>query len=153
MLGPFCRPHNKLFSICFLPFQRLCLRFWHDGWKEESREQVSKKKTTQRWVHQRQWRHHHRYDQANGWSCSGMESQLFLSLSKEFLQNTTFLEIEGALWCSGSCFRLVIRRLWVWIPLGAYDPRQGVLSTIVSLDPGVVNGYPAGIYSFECSFR
>ena len=22
---------------------------------------------------------------------------------------------------------------------------------IVSLDPGVVNGYPAGIYSFECS--
>ena len=33
--------------------------------------------------------------------------------------------------------------------LGAYALRQGILSTIVSLDPGVVNGYPAGIYSFE----
>ena len=52
----------------------------------------------------------------------------------------------GALWCSGSRSRLAIRRSGVRIPLGAYALRQGILSTIVSLDPGVVNGYPAGIY-------
>ena len=57
----------------------------------------------------------------------------------------------GALWCSGSRSRLAIRRSGVRIPLGAYALRQGILSTIVSLDPGVVNGYPAEIYSFECS--
>ena len=57
----------------------------------------------------------------------------------------------GALWCSGSRTRLAIRRSGVRIPLGAYALRQGILSTIVSLDPGVVNGYPAGIYFFECS--
>ena len=57
----------------------------------------------------------------------------------------------GALWCTGSRSRLAIRRSVVRIPLGAYALRQGILSTIVSLDPGVVNGYPAGIYSFECS--
>ena len=45
----------------------------------------------------------------------------------------------GALWCSGSCSRLAIRGSWVLIPLGAYALRQGILSTIVSLDPGVVN--------------
>ena len=27
----------------------------------------------------------------------------------------------------------------------AFARRQGILSTIVSLNPGVVNGYPAGI--------
>ena len=42
---------------------------------------------------------------------------------------------------------LVIRGSWVRIPLGAYALRQGILSTLASLDPGVVNGYPAGIYS------
>ena len=47
----------------------------------------------------------------------------------------------GALWCSGLCLRLVIRGSWVRILLGAYAPRQGILSSIVSLDPGVVNGY------------
>ena len=57
----------------------------------------------------------------------------------------------GALWGSGSCSRLVTRGSWVRIPLGAYALRQGILSTIVSLDPGVVNGYPAGIYSFKCT--
>ena len=31
------------------------------------------------------------------------------------------------------------------IPLGAYAPRQGILSTIVSLDQGIANGYPAGM--------
>ena len=36
------------------------------------------------------------------------------------------------------------------IPPSAYAPRQGILSTIVSLDPGVVNGYLAGIYSLKC---
>ena len=57
----------------------------------------------------------------------------------------------GTLWCSGSCSRLVIRGSWVRIPLGAYALRQGILSTIVSLDPGVVNGYPAGINSMLMS--
>ena len=47
----------------------------------------------------------------------------------------------GALWCSGSDSRLVIRGSAVRIPLGAYALRQGILSIIVSLDPGVVNGY------------
>ena len=41
----------------------------------------------------------------------------------------------------------LIRGSRVQIPLSAHFPRQGILSTIVSLDPGVVNGYPAGIYS------
>ena len=59
-------------------------------------------------------------------------------------------EHVAALWCSGSCSRLVIRGSWDRIPLGAYVLRQGILSTIVSLDPGVVNGYPAGIYSLQC---
>ena len=36
----------------------------------------------------------------------------------------------GALWCSGSCSRLVISGSWVRIPLGAYALRQGILSTI-----------------------
>ena len=49
----------------------------------------------------------------------------------------------GALWCSGSRSRPVIRGSCVLI--------QGILSTIISLDPGVVNGYPAGIYSFKCT--
>ena len=62
-----------------------------------------------------------------------------------------FGDIVGALWCSGSRSRLSSQRVGVRIPLGAYALRQGILSTIVSLDPGVVNGYPAGIYSFECS--
>ena len=57
------------------------------------------------------------------------------------------INVLGALWCSGSCSRLVIRGTWVWIPLSTYALIQGILSTIVSLDPGVVNGYPAGIYS------
>ena len=38
----------------------------------------------------------------------------------------------GALWCSGSCSRLVINGSWVGVPLGAYALRQGILSTIVS---------------------
>ena len=29
----------------------------------------------------------------------------------------------------------------VRVPPGAYAPRQGILLTVVSLDPGVVNGY------------
>ena len=51
--------------------------------------------------------------------------------------------LVGALWCSGSRSRLSSQRVRVRIPLGAYALRQGILSTIVSLDPGVVNGYPA----------
>ena len=35
-------------------------------------------------------------------------------------------------------------------PPSASALRQGILSTIVSLDPGVVNGYLAGIYSLKC---
>ena len=30
-----------------------------------------------------------------------------------------------------------------------YTPRQGILSTFVPLDPGVVNEYPAGLYFFN----
>ena len=55
----------------------------------------------------------------------------------------------GALWCSGLRSRLAIRRSGVRIPLGVYALRQGILPTIVSLDPGVVNGYPAEMYSLE----
>ena len=44
-------------------------------------------------------------------------------------------------WCSGSHSWLVIRGLVVRVPPGAYAPRQGILLTVVSLDPGVVNGY------------
>ena len=47
----------------------------------------------------------------------------------------------GALWCSGLYSRLAIRRSGVRIPLCAYALRQGILSTIVSLIPVVVNGY------------
>ena len=32
-------------------------------------------------------------------------------------------------------------------------PLDGILSTIVSLDPGAVNGYAAGISSFKCTER
>ena len=46
-----------------------------------------------------------------------------------------------ALWCSGSDSGLTIRGSVVRIPLGAYALRQGILSIIVSLDPGEVNGY------------
>ena len=40
-----------------------------------------------------------------------------------------------ALWCSGLCSRLFIRGSWIPIPLGTYARRQGILSTIVSLNP------------------
>ena len=59
----------------------------------------------------------------------------------------------GALWCSGSRSRLAIKKLGVRIPLGAYALhalRHDILSTVVSLDLGVVNEYPAGFFSFEC---
>ena len=81
------------------------------------------------------------------------------SVSLEITRGEIYLELFfkkkknywlGALWCSGLCSLLVIRGSWVRIPLGAYAPRQGSLSTVVSLDPRVVNGYPAGIYSLKC---
>ena len=62
-------------------------------------------------------------------------------------RGTYIAVLVGALWCSGSCSRLVFRELWVRIPLGAYALRQGILSTLVSLDSGVVDGYPVGICS------
>ena len=65
---------------------------------------------------------------------------------------TSFCQ-SRAVWCSGSRSRLAIRRSGVRIPLGAYALRQCILSTIVSLDPGVVNVYPARISSFQCSSR
>ena len=37
----------------------------------------------------------------------------------------TYSDYVGALWCNGLCSRLVIRRSWVRIPLGAYAFRQG----------------------------
>ena len=69
------------------------------------------------------------------------------------VQNHKCRQQVGALWCSGVCSWLVIRGSWVRIPLGAYALRQGILSIIVFLDPGVVNGYLAGIYSFKCTVR
>ena len=48
------------------------------------------------------------------------------------------------LWTNNS--RLIIRGFAVRIPPSDYAPRQGILSTIASLDPGVVNGYLAGIF-------
>ena len=36
------------------------------------------------------------------------------------------------------------------IPPSVYAPGQGILSTINSLNPGVVNGYLVGIYSLKC---
>ena len=46
--------------------------------------------------------------------------------------------IRYSKWCSGSCSQLVIRGLWVRIPLGGYAPRQGILATIVYLHPCAV---------------
>ena len=56
-----------------------------------------------------------------------------------------YIHNMGALWCIGLCPRLVPlpRNHGVGgsnLP-SAYAPRQGILSTIVSLNPGVVNGY------------
>ena len=65
-------------------------------------------------------------------------------------ENNAYPCITVSLWCGGSCSRLVISGSWIRIPLGAYALRQWMLSTIVSLNPGVVNGYPAGIYSLKC---
>ena len=46
-------------------------------------------------------------------------------------------------WCSGSHSWFVIRGLVVRVPSGTctYAPGQGILLTVVSLNPGVVNGY------------
>ena len=59
----------------------------------------------------------------------------------------------GTMVYSGSCSQLVIRGVLVQIPFDAYAHRQGIVPTSVSLDPGVVNGYTAGIYSFKCTVR
>ena len=50
------------------------------------------------------------------------------------------------LWRTGSCSRLVISGSMVRSQPSAYTPRQGILSTIVSLNPGVLNGYLAGFF-------
>ena len=39
------------------------------------------------------------------------------------------------------------------LPPSVYAPRQGILFTIVSLDPGVVNGYLVGILFFHTAHR
>ena len=52
----------------------------------------------------------------------------------------------GVLWRTGSCSRLVISGSMVRSQPSAYTPRQGILSTIVSLNPGVLNGYLAGFF-------
>ena len=56
-------------------------------------------------------------------------------------------------WCSGSHTWLVIRGLQVWVPPGTYAPRQGILFTVVSLDPGVVNGYRQEYLFLVCHVR
>ena len=52
----------------------------------------------------------------------------------------------GVLWRTGSCSRLVISGSMVRSQPSAYTPRQGILSTIVSLNPVVLNGYLAGFF-------
>ena len=52
----------------------------------------------------------------------------------------------GVLWHTGSCSHLVISGSMVRSQPSAYTPRQGILSTIVSLNPGVLNGYLAGFF-------
>ena len=107
-----------------------------------------------------------------GETITGMENEfkvregaIYLYLSAEVMGSLNLMNIvctvnrissiavllgrNSKLWCIGSYSRLVIRGSWVRIPLGAHAPRQGISSTVVSLDPGVVNGYPAGIYSFN----
>ena len=54
--------------------------------------------------------------------------------------------LVGVLWRNGSCSRLVIGGSVVRSQPSAYAPRQGILSTIVSLDPGVLNGYLVGFF-------
>ena len=66
-------------------------------------------------------------------------------LSENFIGIHSGIHVE-ALWCSGSDSRLTIRGSAVRTPPSACAPRQGILSTIASLDPGVVNGYLAGIF-------
>ena len=56
------------------------------------------------------------------------------------------LIIVGVLWRTGSCSRLVISGSMVRSQPSAYTPRQGILSTIVSLNPGVLNGYLVGFF-------
>ena len=64
-------------------------------------------------------------------------------MNKNYLKSFVLIFILNALKVLGKS----VGGSWVRILLGAYALRQGILSTIVSLDPGVVNGYPAGNYS------
>ena len=57
-----------------------------------------------------------------------------------------FWYFVGVLWHTGSCSHLVISGSMVRSQPSAYTPRQGILSTIVSLNPGVLNGYLAGFF-------
>ena len=47
----------------------------------------------------------------------------------------------GALWCSGAVLSPRNQRVGGSSPPSAYALRQGILSTIVSLNPSAVNGY------------
>ena len=77
--------------------------------------------------------------------CKINHSSVYLKLYLKLYSFTV-----GALWSNGLCSWLVIWGSWVQIPLGAYALRQGIWSTIVSLNPNVVNGYLAGMYSLSC---
>ena len=80
---------------------------------------------------------------------NGLNSLLMLRPKVQRVFDRSVIHSFSSLSFIDSCSRLVINGSWVRIPLGVYALRQGILSTIiVSLDPGVVNGYPARIYSF-----
>ena len=72
--------------------------------------------------------------------------------------HTSSPRVSGSiiLWCIGSCSRLIITRVPGSSLASAFKfaPRQGIFPqlSLSIVDPGVVNGYPAGMYySFECS--
>ena len=66
------------------------------------------------------------------------------------------IKLRKRYYISGStvAYRIVLstcnQRVGGSSPPSASAPRQGILSTIVSLDPGVVDGYLAGMYSLKC---
>ena len=76
----------------------------------------------------------------NLWIVQICEKLFVQTIHQSHDSTRSLYNIVRELWCSGSCSRLVIPGSWVQIPLGMYALRQGILSTIVSHDPGVVSG-------------
>ena len=68
--------------------------------------------------------------------------------------NSTIKKLSRCYSGSTSVYEIVLssynQRVGGSSPPSASARRQGILSTIVSRDPGVVNGYLVGIYSLKC---